>query len=62
MPISVGGDLIVAIDGKEVVDTSDIGSIMEKHQPGDVVTMTVYRGRKKMMLKVTLGDAHEVNT
>jgi S1-C subfamily serine protease len=44
------------------VDTSDIGSIMEKHQPGDVVTMTVYRGRKKMMLKVTLGDAHEVNT
>jgi S1-C subfamily serine protease len=62
MPISVGGDLIVAIDGKEVVDTSDIGSIMEKHQPGDVVTMTVYRGRKKMMLKLTLGDAHEVNT
>jgi len=62
MPIMVGGDLIVAIDGKEVVDTSDIGSIMEKHQPGDVVTMTVYRGRKKLVLKLTLGDAHEVNT
>jgi S1-C subfamily serine protease len=62
MPIMVGGDLIVAIDGKEVVDTSDIGSIMEKHQPGDVVSLTVYRGRKKLMLKLTLGDAHEVNT
>jgi S1-C subfamily serine protease len=62
MPISVGGDLIVAIDGKEIVDTSDIGAIMEKHQPGDVVTLTVYRGRKKLVVRLTLGDAHEVNT
>jgi S1-C subfamily serine protease len=62
MPITVGGDLIVAIDGKEVVDTSDIGAIMEKHQPGDVVTLTVYRGRRKLMVKLTLGDARDVNT
>jgi S1-C subfamily serine protease len=62
MPISVGGDLIVAIDNKEVVDTSDIGSIMEKHQPGDVVSITLYRGRKKMVVRLTLGDTKEVNT
>jgi S1-C subfamily serine protease len=62
MPITVGGDLIVAIDGKEVVDTSDIGAIMEKHQPGDVVTLTVYRGRRKLIVKLTLGDARDVNT
>jgi S1-C subfamily serine protease len=58
----VGGDMIVAIDGKEIVDTSDIASIMEKHQPGDQVNVTYYRGRRKMVARLTLGDAREVNT
>jgi S1-C subfamily serine protease len=62
MAIMVGGDLIVGIDGKEVVDTSDIATVMEKHQPGDQVTITFYRGRRKMVVKLTLGDAREVNT
>jgi S1-C subfamily serine protease len=62
MPIMLGGDLIVAIDGKEIVDTSDIGSIMEKHQPGDQVSVTFYRAHRKMVVRLTLGDAREVNT
>jgi S1-C subfamily serine protease len=62
MAILLGGDLIVAIDGREINDTSDISTIMEKHQPGDQVTVTFYRGRKKMTARVTLGDAKEVNT
>ena len=62
MAILVGGDLIVGIDNKEVVDTSDIGTIMEKHQPGDVVSVTIYRGRRKLVIRLTLGDTKEVNT
>ena len=62
MAILLGGDLIVAIDGREINDTSDISTVMEKHQPGDEVTVTFYRGRKKMVARVTLGDAKEVNT
>ena len=62
LAIMVGGDLIVGIDGKEIVDTSDIASIMEKHQPGDQVSVTFYRGRKKLVVRLTLGDAKEVNT
>jgi len=62
MAIMVGGDLIVAIDGKEIADTTDIASIMEKHQPGDQVSVTFYRGRKKLVARVTLGDTREVNT
>jgi S1-C subfamily serine protease len=62
LAIMVGGDLIVGIDGKEIVDTSDIASIMEKHQPGDQVSVTFYRGRKKLVVKLTLGDTREVNT
>jgi S1-C subfamily serine protease len=62
MAILLGGDLIVAIDGHEINDTSDISTAIEKHQPGDEVTVTYYRGRKKMTTRVTLGDAKEVNT
>jgi len=35
---------------------------MEKHQPGDQVNVTYYRGRRKMVARLTLGDAREVNT
>lgn len=61
MAILIGGDLIVGIDGKEIQDTSDIGAIMEKHQPGDTVSVTLYRGRRRMEVRLQLGDAHDVN-
>jgi S1-C subfamily serine protease len=60
--IVLGGDLIVAIDGHEVVDTSDVSILMEKHQPGDTITVTFYRGRKKMTARLTLTEGHEVST
>jgi S1-C subfamily serine protease len=62
MQITLGGDLIVAIDGHQVTDTADIATIMEKHQPGDTINVTIYRSRKKLVLKLTLGEGREVNT
>jgi S1-C subfamily serine protease len=56
-PILLGGDLIVAIDSREVTDPQDINAIMDKHQAGDVVSVTFYRGRKQMTLKLALGEA-----
>jgi len=56
-PILLGGDLIVAIDGREVTDPQDINAIMDKHQAGDVVSVTFYRGRKQLTLKLALGEA-----
>ncbi len=58
-PIMLGGDLIVAIDGHAIEDTRDISDIMNNHRAGDTVTVTVYRGQRKMDFKVTLGEAHE---
>jgi len=58
-PILLGGDLIVAIDGHEVQDLRDISDIMNNHKAGDAVTVTVYRGKKKMDFKVTLGEMPE---
>jgi len=60
-PIILGGDLIVAIDGQQVADTGDISTILEKHQPGDSVTVTFYRGRRRMTVRVTLSEGPEVN-
>lgn len=60
-PIMLGGDLIVAIDGQQVTDPQDISSVMDKHQAGDTISVTVLRGRKQMTLKLILGEAREVN-
>ena len=58
-PISIGGDLIVAIDGQQVTNSQDLAEIMDEHQPGDAITVTFYRGRRKMSARVTLGEARE---
>ena len=61
-PVMLGGDLIVAIDGQQVTDPQDISVIMDKHQAGDSVSVTVMRGRRQMTVKVVLGEARAVNT
>jgi S1-C subfamily serine protease len=61
-PIILGGDLIVAIDGHQVADTQDINAILERHQTGDTVSVTFYRGRRQMTVKLILGEARSVNT
>jgi len=58
-PIMLGGDLIVAIDGDQVQDQQDLAQIMNKHRAGDTVRLTIYRGKKKMDVTVTLGEARE---
>ena len=59
MPIMVGGDLIVAIDGQEVQDQQELSRIMNSHRAGDSVKITIYRGKRKMDIDVTLGEARQ---
>lgn len=59
IPIMVGGDLIVAIDGQRVDDQQTLAHIMNNHRAGDTVRVTVYRGKRKMDIDVTLGEARE---
>jgi len=58
-PILLGGDLIVAIDGEPIADTSDLAHLMNKHRAGDTVRVTIYRGKQKMEVNVTLGELRE---
>ncbi|HXW93177.1 MAG TPA: trypsin-like peptidase domain-containing protein [Terriglobales bacterium] len=57
--IMLGGDLIVALDGETVEDERDLAQIMNRHRAGDAVKVTVYRGKRKMDVPVTLGEARE---
>jgi S1-C subfamily serine protease len=59
IPIMLGGDLIVAIDGAPVQDQQALSQVMNSHRAGDTVRMTIYRGKKKMDVNVSLGEARE---
>lgn len=52
----IGGDVIVAIDGQKVANQFDVNLILNHHRPGDKVSVTLYRGGKKMDVPVTLGE------
>jgi S1-C subfamily serine protease len=58
-PVMLGGDLIVGIDGTEVQSPQDLSGALNNHKAGDTVTLTVFRGQKKMNVKVVLGDAKD---
>jgi S1-C subfamily serine protease len=62
MPIILGGDLIVAVDGQAVSDPQDINALMDKHQAGDTISVTIYRGKREMTRKLILGEARDQNT
>jgi S1-C subfamily serine protease len=59
-PIMIGGDLLVAIDGQPVEDQQDLSHVMQSHRSGDTVTVTVYRGKKRMDFKLVLGESRGV--
>ncbi len=57
--VMLGGDLIVGFDRQEITSPEDLSGAMNSHHSGDTVTVTVFRGRKRMDFKVTLGDAKD---
>jgi S1-C subfamily serine protease len=59
IPIMLGGDLIVAIDGEKVQDEQDLSQLMNNHRAGDTVKVTIYRNKKKLDVNVALGEARE---
>src|SRR5438067_10090162 len=58
-PIMVGGDLIIAVDGQEVQDQLQLSRSTNSYRASDAVKVTIYRGKRKMEVAVTLGEARE---
>jgi S1-C subfamily serine protease len=59
IPVMLGGDLIVGFDGQEITTPQDLAAAMNAKHAGDTVTLTIFRGRRRMDVKVTLGDAKD---
>jgi S1-C subfamily serine protease len=54
--LRVGGDVVVGLDGKKIANQVDLNILLNRMQPGNTVTLTVYRGKQKMDVRVTLGE------
>ena len=54
--IIIGGDVIVGVEGQKVSNQFDIDYILNRKRPGDTVTVTIYRGAKKLDIPVKLGE------
>lgn len=48
------GDIVVAIDGKPVYSSNNVYLILEEHEPGDEVTLTVWRNGDTFDTGITL--------
>jgi S1-C subfamily serine protease len=51
----LGGDIIVAFDGKRVSSIEELRDAIAEHKPGDTVRLEIYRDGKKTSVTVTLG-------
>jgi S1-C subfamily serine protease len=57
----VGGDVLTAIDGQKIANRVDVDLMLNKKRPGEEVTITLFRGGKKMDLQVKLGERPQSN-
>jgi len=55
-PVMLGGDLIVGFDGQSIASPQDLSAALTNHHAGDTVTLTVFRARRRMDIKVTLNN------
>jgi S1-C subfamily serine protease len=53
----IPGDIITALGGKPVADFDELLEALERHQPGESVTLSLLRGGKRAELSVRLGQA-----
>jgi S1-C subfamily serine protease len=56
IPYEVGGDTILAVDGRPVVQPDDLARYVSAHRPGDTVTLELLRpDGQREQVRVTLG-------
>jgi S1-C subfamily serine protease len=54
--LRIGGDVLVAVNGKELTSQMDLNLLLNRAWPGDTITLTIFRDGKKMDVPVKLGD------
>jgi S1-C subfamily serine protease len=54
--VKTGGDVVLAVDGKPVLENNDLSKLVAVHKPGDKVTLQILRDGDKQDVEVTLGS------
>lgn len=57
--LTVGGDLIMAIDGKPVDRSDAITRALSRKRSGDTIELTIFRAGKTTNVRIKLGEAQE---
>ncbi len=57
--IYLGGDIITSVNGIAVRNLANLYEALESTRPGDVVPVTVLRGRQKLEFRITLSERPE---
>jgi len=52
----LAGDIITALEGKEMTNLMEYSNTLKTYQPGDVVEMKVLRDGKEEVISITLGE------
>ena len=55
--IPLGGDTIVALDGRSLTSSTQLADAVARHKPGDKLKLEIVRGGAKRPVEVTLGNA-----
>jgi S1-C subfamily serine protease len=54
--VKTGGDVVIAVDGKPVLQNNDLSELVAQHKPGDDVTLDILRDGHHATVNVTLGS------
>src|SRR5947208_1132515 len=54
--LTIGGDIIVGVNGKQIKKPDDVLSALSGKKPGDEVTIHYYRGRSKKSVRLKLAN------
>jgi S1-C subfamily serine protease len=55
--LGIGGDLIVAVEGRPVEDNATLPGVLAKKRGGDALDLTIYRNGRNQRVQVKLGSA-----
>ena len=53
-PYVLGGDIITAVNGKDISSSSELAQILMQAQPGEKILLTVYRGGQTLEMPIRL--------
>ena len=56
------GDIIPAVDGRPIENFAELVNVLDSHEFGDRVTLTVLRGEQRVEVPITLGSADASRT